>query len=62
MNTQLPKTSNPAARALEGAGIKSLEQAGDTGEEALLALHGVGPKAIQILRAELAKHGLKMNP
>lgn len=62
MDTELPKTSNPASRAFEIADITSLEQAGNTGEKALLALHGVGPKAIKILRAELAKHGLKMNP
>lgn len=45
MDTDLPKTSNPAARAFEQAGITSLEQAGKVGAAALLALHGVGPKA-----------------
>lgn len=62
MDTELPKTSNPAARAFEQAGITSLEQAGQAGAAALLALHGVGPKAIRILREELAARGLEMNP
>ncbi|MBM7766820.1 hypothetical protein [Glutamicibacter nicotianae] len=62
MGTELPKTSNPAARAFEQAGITSLEQAGQAGAAALLALHGVGPKAIRILSEELAARGLEMNP
>lgn len=62
MDTQLPKTSKPAARAFEQAGITSLEQAGQASAAALLALHGIGPKAIRILREELAARGLEMKP
>lgn len=62
MDTELPKTSKPAARAFEQAGITSLEQAGGAGAAALLALHGVGPKAIRRLSEELAARGLEMNP
>lgn len=60
MATKLPDIGAPATRALENAGITSLEQAGDTGIKALAALHGVGPKALKILSEALAQRGLKM--
>lgn len=56
----LPRISAPAARALEGAGITTLEQASAFGEAALLGLHGFGPKGIVILRAALAELGLEL--
>lgn len=40
----------PATRALLGAGISTLEQAREHTDADLLALHGVGPKAVRILR------------
>lgn len=60
MATKLPVIGAPATRALEKAGITSLEQAGDTGIKALAALHGVGPKALKILSEAIAQRGLKM--
>lgn len=54
----LPRISAPAARALEGAGITTLEQAAGLGETALLALHGIGPRGVAILRKALADLGL----
>jgi len=60
--TPLPRIGAPATRALTQTGITSLEQAGDAGERALLALHGVGPKAIRILREALAELGLELKP
>ncbi len=60
MATKLPVIGLPAIRALENAGITSLEQAGDTGIKALAALHGVGPKALKILSEALAERGLAM--
>ena len=60
--TELPISSRPAARAFAQAGITSLEQACETGIAALLALHGVGPKAIRMLSEEAVKHGLSLNP
>ena len=60
MTTKLPAIGAPATRALEETGITSLEQAGDTGTEALAALHGVGPKALKILSEALAERGLTM--
>jgi DNA-directed RNA polymerase alpha subunit len=57
--SQLPKTSEPAARAFGLAGINSLEEMTKYSEKDLLKLHGVGPKAIRILKEEMAKKGLR---
>ena len=43
----------PALRALAAAGIKSLDEVARASEDDLLALHGVGPRAIRILKAAL---------
>lgn len=48
----------PATSALNGEGITRLDQVAEWSESRLLKLHGVGPKAIRILREELAKRGL----
>jgi len=42
----------PARRAFDAAGYKTLEELLACDEEELLALHGVGPRAIRILREE----------
>jgi len=47
----------PALRALTAAGMKNLEDVANSGEEQIAALHGVGPKAIRILKAALAAFG-----
>jgi DNA-directed RNA polymerase alpha subunit len=52
------KISQPAHRALKGAGIETLEQLTQFREDELLALHGFGPKALGILKSILAEHGL----
>lgn len=52
-----PKTSAPAGRALAGAGFTRLEQLTRVSETELLKLHGMGPKAIRILREALAERG-----
>ena len=53
--TPLPPTiGRPATRALEGAGITTLEQVAATGDRELLALHGFGPRALRILREAIA--------
>lgn len=54
----LPRIGAPATRALNGAGYTRLSQLTETTESDLLALHGVGPKAIRILREALAERGL----
>jgi predicted flap endonuclease-1-like 5' DNA nuclease len=47
-----------AARELSLRGITSLEQVARHSREELLAIHGVGPKAIRILEGALAAKGL----
>ncbi|MDQ0208759.1 helix-hairpin-helix domain-containing protein [Alkalicoccobacillus murimartini] len=49
---------NPARRALKEVGYTRLEQLTDISERELLALHGVGPKAVRILREALQEKGL----
>lgn len=50
----------PAGRALIGENIKSLRDVATWSEADLLALHGVGPKAIRILKEMLAEARLKL--
>ncbi len=45
----------PATRALLGAGITTLDDVAARSDDELLALHGVGPRAVRILRAALAE-------
>lgn len=45
--------SGPALRALHGAGIRSLADAARWSDKDLAALHGMGPKALGILRRAL---------
>lgn len=49
---------NPARNALALAGITHLGQLTKVSEQELLKLHGVGPKAIRLLREALVMHGL----
>lgn len=46
----LPNIGTPAASALEVVGITKLSQLTQFTEQELLALHGVGPKAIRLLK------------
>lgn len=57
--TELPTTSAPAARALANAGIRTLEDLTEFSEQEILALHGMGPKAMGILRGAMKEHNLK---
>lgn len=54
----LPRLSAPATRALAGAGISDLRQLDGTPEKDVLALHGVGPAQLGVLRDALAAVGL----
>ena len=54
----LPKTSAPAQRALQSAGITSLKQLTNISEAELLQLHGMGPNALGKLREALKANGL----
>lgn len=53
-----PKIGVPARRALEVAGYTRLEQLTRVREADLLRLHGMGPKAVGLLRQALAEKGL----
>jgi DNA repair protein RadC len=53
-----PKLSQPAQRALAGAGIKNLKQLTKFSETEIKHLHGIGPNAINQLQAALAAKGL----
>jgi hypothetical protein len=50
--------SKPAQRALAAAGYTRLDQLAGVGEADLLRLHGMGPKALEVLRQALAAKGL----
>jgi DNA-directed RNA polymerase alpha subunit len=54
-----PKTSAPATRALHNAGYTRLEQLTKVSEAELAKLHGMGPKALGILKDALKAKGLK---
>lgn len=53
-----PKMSNPALRALNNAGYTRLEQLTQASETELAKLHGMGPKALGILKGALQEKGL----
>ena len=58
---EFPKSMGKVApRSLKLHGISSPLEATRFTEKELLAIHGVGPKAIQILKDELAKHGRRL--
>lgn len=48
---------NPARNTLEAAGVTRLDRLTDKTEREIAALHGMGPKALGILRDALATHG-----
>ena len=48
----------PATGALLAAGYTDATQLDGMAEENLLRMHGVGPKAVAVLRAALAERGL----
>jgi len=57
--TALPNIGAPATRALTTEGITTLESVAGRPARRLLALHGVGPRAIRILTEALEAAGLK---
>ncbi len=54
----LPKIAAPAQRALQSAGITTLQQLTEVTEAELLQLHGMGPNALGKLREALKANGL----
>jgi hypothetical protein len=61
-SAELPAVGRPATRALTLQGITTLAQVAEHTEAELLDLHGVGPKAIRILREALAAAGQDLRP
>lgn len=57
----LPSSIGRAAtRALAGAGIRTMDDVAARSEKELLAMHGVGPKAIRILTEALEERDLSL--
>jgi hypothetical protein len=57
-DNELPRSiGRPATSALHREGIYRLDQVAQRSERELLALHGVGPKAIRLLRVALEADG-----
>lgn len=54
----LPPIGRPANSALLEAGVTTLAQVAAYRRRDLLAIHGIGPKAVRILADALAEHGL----
>lgn len=51
------KLGKPAHRALENAGIATLEQLSEFSEDEIAAFHGIGKKALTILHSQLKENG-----
>lgn len=58
MSTDLPKIGKPATNALHNLGVKSLEAVSKYERTTLLGIHGVGPKAIELLEEALKANDL----
>jgi hypothetical protein len=56
------RTGRPVQQALAVAKVKSLRDLSRLSERELLALHGVGPRGVVILRDALAQAGLAFRP
>ncbi|HEU4399744.1 MAG TPA: DNA-binding protein [Actinomycetota bacterium] len=56
--TDLPKLAAPARRALIGAGYTRLEDLTKVKTSDVMKLHGMGPNAMEVLRAALEERGL----
>ena len=54
----LSKLVAPARRALENAGLNTLEKLSGYSEKEILNLHGIGKTSIPVLKLELEKAGL----
>lgn len=58
----IPRIGAPATRALENAGVQGLQELANWSEKDLLALHGMGPRAVGLLREHLADQGVAFRP
>ena len=55
---ELPKVGQPALRALHSIGLMSLNALTKVTEKEIAELHGIGPKALAILKEAMRKNGL----
>jgi hypothetical protein len=61
--SEFPKgVAKPALRALASVGVSRLDQVTRLTKNELRALHGMGPKAIGLIEAELRKRGKSLAP
>jgi len=60
-STPLPNIGAPATGALRNAGFYSLEDLEGVSRAMLLALHGVGPRAISLLDEAMAAIALSLS-
>jgi predicted flap endonuclease-1-like 5' DNA nuclease len=58
---ELPRIGAPATRAVASIGITTLGQVAGRQRDEVLALHGMGPKALRLLEDDLAEHGLALS-
>jgi hypothetical protein len=56
--SDLPKLSAPAQRALAGAGIRHLKDLTKFSEAQVKALHGIGPNALTELHRAMQANGI----
>ena len=56
----LPRIGAPASRGLAAAGFTALRQLAGMRRQELARLHGVGPKALDLIEAALNEHGLEL--
>ncbi|MGW5080830.1 helix-hairpin-helix domain-containing protein [Micromonospora echinospora] len=57
----LPKIGAPATRALTAAGYTTLRQLAGVPRAELARLHGMGPKALDVIEAALDDHDLRLS-
>ncbi|WP_433346988.1 helix-hairpin-helix domain-containing protein [Micromonospora sp. CA-111912] len=56
----LPKIGAPATRALNNAGYPALRDLVGVPRAELAKLHGMGPKALEIIQSALGQHNLSL--
>ncbi|MCZ7437913.1 helix-hairpin-helix domain-containing protein [Micromonospora sp. WMMC241] len=56
----LPRIGAPATRALTNAGYTALRELAGVPRAKLAALHGLGPKALDIIQSALEDHDLSL--
>lgn len=61
-DSDLPPIGAPAMRALASVGVTRIDQLAEQSRTSLLALHGVGSRALRIIDEALAARGESMCP